>query len=968
MIRLNETSPPRRLKTTAARADLLRGNAPAGTVHLAPLLKRIHEITGRGALERGVSPLLACRIKEELSRRLSCAEPNGEESGEGASDSITGRKATESSAAAVTSSASSFLPGAGSSLAQEHVARQLATATSPETMADFELEPKRDPGSSATVFSLRPGPADVRSFHDFQDLQLAYLPTWSAIVDTDLRQAALALHEQMVEYDNQVSGGLFPPDRPLQMGTRKDLQQLVETARSFLGQYVASNSMPPELRARVPDLTDAEWNDFPPDLQAAIVQLFVGGAVVGTAADGMPILAPPNGDPLAEQLQELVRRARAASAQGGGPLGQLRQLMKGIEDRLNLPYRFDVFAPQSSNLGILLTYRQTWDPLDYQVGRLVSTIPLAPKETRKYSVKKTAKRTRLVKDLRDVEGKRSYEQTSTARADSEIVDSARSSTSFGLQTSSEFSVGVFRSSISTSLQTSAERSSQATKKNFHEAVAKSAEEYRQQHKLEIETNAEDTTETSTEGEISNPNDELTVTYMFYELQRQYRIREQLHRVEPVILVANELPGPDEIDDDWLLTNGWIVRRALLDRSLEPVLDAIDQSVAGDELALEMLRATVERHAKLLDNLTAEKQLSAKLSKDSFEHLRSLIDITASSDARADAMKAIATLEATRWWGPYGLRADKMEDLAQVSVERADKEVQRISAQLSGELSALQEAVDKYVDALRKKMDREVQRARLKLHVKENLLHYMQSIWDHEPTDQRYFRIYNVDVPWSYPPRDAVEIRVHPEPRGPGMPHVFGDSVVLELPPAQAPQIVWRKLHEVAELDRPLGYKGNYVVYALRESSYLHDYLMQDYVDLDSGALRDPDPFGEYSLDDLTTFACCLKRDDSTRYAEQEAAIKQAMAERLADPRGVSDIVVVPTDQLFIEALPGSHAILEHFKLVHRAMDVKKVAAEVRAAELENVRLAARLLESTLDDPNIEKLIKVEGASSVEVQA
>jgi hypothetical protein len=42
---------------------------------------------------------------------------------------------------------------------------------------------------------------------------------------------------------------------------------------------------------------------------------------------------------------------------------------------------FDVFAENSINFGIMLTYRQTWEPLQYQVGDLVSTIPLAPNTT-----------------------------------------------------------------------------------------------------------------------------------------------------------------------------------------------------------------------------------------------------------------------------------------------------------------------------------------------------------------------------------------------------------------------------------------------------------------------------------------------------------------------------------------------------------------------------------------------------------
>ena len=32
-----------------------------------------------------------------------------------------------------------------------------------------------------------------------------------------------------------------------------------------------------------------------------------------------------------------------------------------------------------------------------------------------------------------------------------------------------------------------------------------------------------------------------------------------------------------------------------------------------------------------------------------------------------------------------------------------------------------------------------------VHIKQNILHYMQAIWSYEPTDQRFFRLYNTPV-------------------------------------------------------------------------------------------------------------------------------------------------------------------------------------------------------------------------------
>jgi HEPN domain-containing protein len=70
------------------------------------------------------------------------------------------------------------------------------------------------------------------------------------------------------------------------------------------------------------------------------------------------------------------------------------------------------------------------------------------------------------------------------------------------------------------------------------------------------------------------------------------------------------------------------------------------------------------------------------------------------------------------------------------------------------------------------------------------------------------------------------------------------------------------------------------------------------------------------------------------------------------------MVIVPSNSLYIEALPGTHPLLEDFKLIHRAIDVKKAQADLRHAELENLRLASRLANAEYGDPDIDKVIVV----------
>lgn len=87
---------------------------------------------------------------------------------------------------------------------------------------------------------------------------------------------------------------------------------------------------------------------------------------------------------------------------------------------------------------------------------------------------------------------------------------------------------------------------------------------------------------------------------------------------------------------------------------------------------------------------------------------------------------------------------------------------------------------------------------------------------------------------------------------------------------------------------------------------------------------------------------------------------------LARPFPDEDEVVVPTDSTFIEALPGTRPVLEDYKLLHRVIDVAKAAAEVRARELENLRLVARLRGGQLGDPDVQTMVVAPDGTGVTV--
>ena len=125
--------------------------------------------------------------------------------------------------------------------------------------------------------------------------------------------------------------------------------------------------------------------------------------------------------------------------------------------------------------------------------------------------------------------------------------------------------------------------------------------------MEIDTSESSETEATTFHEIQNPNDELAVTYLFYELQRTYRISERIHKLTPVILVANEVPAPHEIDDAWLIQHDWILRRAILDNSFRPALDYLTKSFVGAEVNIRILEANAIAQKNLVDKINQQIQ-------------------------------------------------------------------------------------------------------------------------------------------------------------------------------------------------------------------------------------------------------------------------------------------------------------------------------------------------------------------------
>ena len=441
----------------------------------------------------------------------------------------------------------------------------------------------------------------------------------------------------------------------------------------------------------------------------------------------------------------------AANPLGGS--SRLAQLLTRMEKLLTERYAFDVFAEDSINFGIMVTYRQTWEPQNYQVGDLVKTIPLAPKEVRRYTTRTVTKKTRAQKEIEDNLQTRKTESSDTTRVDDEIVKKAQEKTNFNLAAKETFG----GEGMSTSTRRRAAAATQQGVGADEEGLPRERAEERtgvpQQHRMEVDISESTETEETTFHEIQNPNDELAVTYLFYELQRHVPDQRALHKLTPVILVANDVPAPNEIDDAWLVEHDWILRR-VDPRRLVP---------AGARLPDEELRrrrgqhpdprgATPKAQKQLVDNIN--QQIQAQIGdpgrgraerrgrrREARRRARSSRAVRhRQADLRPDRHhRRRPTPARRRRAGDGRLREGDASTAPNARGPGCWRSwTSRVTRAAGGRRQA--------VSAVKEHYDHVAEIDRLRVHVKDNILYYMQAIWRHEPPDQRFFRLYDIDVP------------------------------------------------------------------------------------------------------------------------------------------------------------------------------------------------------------------------------
>ena len=160
-----------------------------------------------------------------------------------------------------------------------------------------------------------------------------------------------------------------------------------------------------------------------------------------------------------------------------------------------------------------------------------------------------------------------------------------------------------------------------------------------------------------------------------------------------------------------------------------------------------------------------------------------------------------------------------------------------------------------------------------------------------------------------------------------------------------------------------------MIFPMTNFNYMTWFMMQNYIHLDdvSGVTaQDPDQFAGLTIEQLKTAIGQIYTNNPRSFEAVQPIFQEIMLRLLSNQN--PEMVIVPSSSLYIEALPGTHPLLEDFKLIHRAIDIKKAQAEARHAELENLRLGARLMNNEHGDPDIDKVVVVGTGQNITVDA
>jgi hypothetical protein len=147
----------------------------------------------------------------------------------------------------------------------------------------------------------------------------------------------------------------------------------------------------------------------------------------------------------------------------------------------------------------------------------VETIPLAPGEQRDLKVSMSRKTHQNRKTASSQSRESSRETSISKRLEAEAVEAATMALNNQLSSNGNFNIGVGSIGGSSQFSQNLTEESRRVLKTFSEMTQKAVDSLKEQIELTVESSTDSTDEMARSQALKNPNDELTVTYLMYEL-------------------------------------------------------------------------------------------------------------------------------------------------------------------------------------------------------------------------------------------------------------------------------------------------------------------------------------------------------------------------------------------------------------------------------------------------------------------
>jgi len=903
-------------------------------------------------------------------------------------------------------------------------AEKVVLAKTASVVADLVPRPGEPTTSSdltrlhglAGTLELASGAANVTAAKDVHVLQLAYRAPLRRKWGRDLLVSVKDLDRLRIELERSTGIRL-----PLVRGaatTRAELEELIDDSQRLV-QRAMELEEPPEAVGRVfPTVNAATWGRLSDEARLTLSAHALAGS--STAAPGTPGTMQTMG-----LIGGIVGGALGLIV--GGPAGAVAgaAIGSGIEDTVDAgsgdeqqtpsapvisftphkklapyaplspsilaltdttlarlrqrlkkgSYEFDIYEPGSVNYGLMLTYRQEWSPVRYQVGRLIDTIPLTPGEKREVKVVTTRKRHDARSSLTNEARESTVESTSTSRLESEAIEAATIAVNNQISANGSFTIGVATIGGSADFTHNSSEESRRTLKNFSELTRKAVDTLKNQVEIKVESSEDYSSEVTDLRTVSNANNEITVTFLLYELERRYRVETQLASVRPVVLYALDVPGPDEITAAWILEYSDQIRRFLLDPTLRPVLDDLERTHSSADLDYRMAVSRLAEQRRIYTSLATEiDELEAAVAALTKEAGDAAVGAAAAEAAEPGVLETIGTAIATGGISlllPSGSADDETLDARARAHEKLIQELNRKldtrRAAIASAAGAISAAYESYQTKALARSRSRLAEGRLAVHIRDNIFHYMHGIWSTTHPDHRYFELHDKHVPFHTPQGADYALTSPTAPSVvaplPGI-DMLGDDRILTITKPSVDGTVRRPLAEIADIDRPLGFRGNFVVFELRECSQLTDYMAAEFVDPDTGVTLPGAVTGLSTTELLDYLEAAIGHGLVSE--NQFEALKDLVRRITHEQDDWADDVVLPTGQVMLETLKGETTLLEPFKLVHRGIDVIAAEEDVRAKRLDALRRARRVATGDLErDPTTVERFSLREAHDVE---